>query len=336
MPNRASHCSTRGGFITGGVAAAATLAQRPRAARAQTPPALRANIFGGLDAWPIYVMHERGFLERNGAALALTTTTGSVSQFRQLMAGDADLALTALDNVVAYDSGQGDPSVTVTDFVAFLGVGSGFLKLVTRPEITSYDQLRGKAFAVDAPGTGFSFVLRRMLEKNGVLPGEYSFVALGNTQKRFAAIASGQCIGGMVGAPYDVLGRRQYGLNVFGSALDVLGHYQASVAIARRSWIEANRPAALAFVRAYRASTQWMTDPANRDAAVAILAHRTDLPPDLVAETGPAILADPRSFSRSGALDPAGVATTMQLRAAYAVPAAPIADPARFIDAGYL
>jgi ABC-type nitrate/sulfonate/bicarbonate transport system substrate-binding protein len=336
MPQPFASLTTRRTFVTTAAAWAGAYASTSGAAGAQTVVPLRANIFGGLDAWPIYVLRERGFFARDGYTLALTATAGSVTQFQHVQAGDADIAATALDNVVAYDDGQGDPSVTAADFAAFLGIGSGFLTLVTRPDVTSYAQLRGKAFAVDAPGTGFSFVLRRMLEKNGIMPGDYSFVALGSTQKRFEGIASGQCVGGMVGAPFDVLGRERYGLHVLGSALEVLGHYQASVMMARRSWIAANGPAIVAFVRAYRAATAWMFDPANRDDAVAILARNTDLPPELLARIGPPILANPASFSRSGAFDPAGVATTLELRTAYAVPRRSIVDPARFIETAYL
>jgi len=115
---------------------------------------LRLTYVRGPDAWPIYVLYEKKLLT-GGFDLALTTTPGSVPQFQHMLAGDADLALTAMDNVVAYDSGQGDPSVTGNlDLRRLPRHRSGFAwKLVVRPEITSYEQLRGKTFAVDAPGT---------------------------------------------------------------------------------------------------------------------------------------------------------------------------------------
>jgi ABC-type nitrate/sulfonate/bicarbonate transport system substrate-binding protein len=327
---------TRAQFVAGGAALTLALAASRVTAGAQTVP-LRLNIFGGLDAWPVYVMHDKGLMTAAGFDLAVTPTPGSVPQFKSMMAGDADLALTAMDNIVAYDEGQGDPSITGDlDFTAILGIGPGFLKLVTRPEITSYEQMRGKAFAVDAVGTGFSFVLRRMLEKNGIMPGDYSFVALGSTQKRFDGIASGQCVGGVVGAPFDVLGQQKYGLHVFGSAIDVLGHYQATVIMARRSWARTHKPAIAAFVRAYRAAVAWLYDPANRTEATAILARNTDLPADIVTQAATATLASPASYSRTGAFDVAGVNTVMELRAAYAVPKKPLADAAKYIDRSYL
>ena len=238
---------TRGRFAAGSAAVLAAIAGGARIAGAQTVP-LRLNVFGGLDAWTIYVIHDRGLMNAAGYDVSLTTTPGSVPQFAHMLAGDADIALTAMDNVVAYDSGQGDPSVTGDlDFFAFLGIGPGFLRLLVRPEITSYDQLRGKTFAVDAPSTGFSFVLRRMLEKNGIMPGEYSFVALGSTQKRFDGMVAGQAVGGMVASPFDLIGAQKYGFRVLGNAADTLGHYEATVMMARRSWAATHRPAGFLF-----------------------------------------------------------------------------------------
>lgn len=326
---------TRGEMLAGGAAMVTALAAPAAPARAQSVP-LRLNIFGGLDAWPIYVLNDKNLMS-GGFDLALTTTPGSVPQFQHMLAGDADLGLTAMDNVVAYDSGQGDPSVTGDlDFVAFLGIGPGSLKLVVRPEITNYEQLRGKAFAVDAPATGFSFVLRRMLEKNGLMPGDYTFVSLGSTQKRFDGMVSGQCVGGVVGAPFDLMDAQQYGFHILGSAIETLGHYEATVMMARRSWVAAHRPAVVAFVRAYRAARAWLYAPANRAEAIAILARNGGITPEIAAQIAPAVLASQTSYSRDGAFDVAGVQTVMDLRAAYATPKKTIGSAQAFIDPQFL
>lgn len=298
-------------------------------------PSLRLNIFGGLDAWPVYVIKEKNLLK--GYELRVTPTTGSVAQMQHVMAGDADLALTAMDNVIAYDEGQGDSAVQGPfDLVALLGVGPGFLRLVVRPEITSYDQLRGKAFAVDAVGTGFTFVLRRMLEKNGVKPGDYSLVPLGSTQKRFDGMVAGTCAGGVVGAPFDLLGQQKYGFHVLGVANDTIGHYQATVIMVRRSWAAKNNAAILPFVKAYRAAADWLYDPANTEEAIAILARSADLPLELVAHVAGTVLGSPASFSRTGAFDVAGINAVLDLRAAYVPAQKPFGDATKYVDAGYL
>ncbi len=322
---------SRRGFVAGGGALIGALTGASAAGRAQTVP-LRLNIFGGVDAWPVYVMHDKGLLD-----CVLTPTPGSVPQFQHMMAGDADLALTAMDNIVGYDEGQGDPAVAGPfDLAGVLGIGPGFLKLVVRPDVTAYEQLRGKTFAVDAPGTGFSFVLRRMLEKNGIMPGDYSFVAVGSTQRRFDAMVAGQAVAGVVATPFDLLGAQKYGFHVLSSAVDVLGHYQATAVMVRRSWAATNRPAIVTFVRAYRSAVAWLYDPANRAEAMAILARNADLPPDLVAQIAPLVLGSAASYSRDGRFDIAGVNTVLELRAAYATPKKALGPASKYLDRSYL
>ena len=325
---------SRGRFVAGGAALVAAGTHAMQAAQAEGTP-LRLNIFGGIDAWPVYVLRDKGFLR--GYELSVTTTTGSIAQMQHMMAGDADLALTAMDNVVAYDEGQGDPAVPGPfDLFALLGIGPGFLRLLVRPEITSYDQLRGKAFAVDAVATGFTFVLRRMLEKNGIAPGEYTLVPLGSTQKRFDGMVANQAAGGVVGAPYDVIGSEKYGFRVLGNAIDTLGHYQATVIAARRSWAAKNKASIVAFVKAYRAAADWLYDPANVQEAIAILARDADLPKDIVAQVAGPVLGSPASYSRTGAFDVAGVNTVLDLRAAYAPAPKPLGDVTKYVDVSYL
>jgi ABC-type nitrate/sulfonate/bicarbonate transport system substrate-binding protein len=323
-------------FVAGAGAALGALAGATAIGGAQTTP-LRLNIFGGVDAWPVYVMHDKGILERAGFDATITPTPGSVPQMQHMMAGDADIALTAMDNIIAYDEGQGDPSIAGPfDLFGFLGIGPGFLKLVVRPEITSYAQLRGKTLAVDAVPTGFTFVLRRMLEKNGVMPTEYSLVAVGSTQKRFDAMVGGQAVAGVVATPYDLLGQQKYGFRVLGTALDTLGHYQATAVMARRSWAATHRSTIAGFVRAYREAAAWLYDPANRTEAMAILARNADLPPDLVAQITPAILGSAASYTRDGKFDVAGVGTVLELRGAYTKPQTPLGNASKYIDQSYL
>jgi TRAP-type uncharacterized transport system substrate-binding protein len=59
-----------------------------------------------------------------------------------------------------------------------------------RPDITSYEDIRGKRLAVDAVATGFSFILRHMLEQHGIKNGDYTYVrARRSTERRLEALA---------------------------------------------------------------------------------------------------------------------------------------------------
>jgi ABC-type nitrate/sulfonate/bicarbonate transport system substrate-binding protein len=258
----------------------------PRSALAQ-PARVRVVFFPGGDAWPLYVAQERGFFVREGLDVTATPTPGSVYQIAHLMAGDFEIAMTAFDNLVAYDEGQGDPSVPGPfDLVAFLGGGEGQLQLVARPEIRGYPDLRGKALAVDAVATGFSFVLRRLLALHGLGENDYTLVPVGNTERRFEAMVVGTCAAALVTTPYEFLGRDRHDFAILGSAIDALGHYQGNCGVVRRSWGDRNRETIAAYARAYRAALRWLFDPGNGLEALGILSRNAKIAPELAARAG--------------------------------------------------
>jgi len=305
------------------------------AASAQLPT-LRVIVFGGADTWPLYVTKAKGFFEDEGINVSITPTPGSVYQIAHVMSGDFDIVGTAIDNLVAYDEGQGDPSVPGPfDLFAFMGASSGFLRLVVRPEIATYADLRGKKLAVDALSTGFAFVLRRMLDLKGVHADEYTLVPVGATQQRFDAMVAGTAVAAVVTTPFEVLGQEQYGFRLLGSAIDVLKHYQAGVFGARRSWAATHRDAIARYIRAYRTGARWLLEPANRDEAVAILAREAKLAQPLALKAAGLMLSTGSGFSRDGSFDLAGIETVLRLRGTYAAPKVALGDPARYLDPSF-
>src|SRR3989442_1409505 len=136
---------------------------------------LQVIVFPGGFNWPIWAAQERGFFARDGLEAELTPTPSSVFQLTNLIEGKFDIGMTAIDNVIAYQEGQGEAPVSGTpDLFAFMGGDNGFLRLVVQPEITGYGELRGKALSVDALTTGYAFVLRKMLERGGLRDGDYT------------------------------------------------------------------------------------------------------------------------------------------------------------------
>lgn len=303
---------------------------------AQTTP-IRMIIFGGADAWPLYVARTKGFFKNAGLDVTLTATAGSVAQMKRLMAGEFELASTLLDNLVAYDEGQGDPSVPGPfDLFSFMGYNSGVLGLIVRPEITSYADLKGKRLAVDAILTGYTFVLRQVLDQQGVHEGDYQLVPVGSTEKRFESMVSGDCAAALVATPFDLLGQQKYGFKTLANAIKVLGHYQSTVVIARRSYASANPTVPVSFIHGYRDAVAWMDDPANRSEAISILTSASPVPADLAARIAPGLLNPATGFSRDGTLDPQGVAMVLKLRSQYGSPKKNLTDAAKYVDLSYL
>ncbi|MBM3607376.1 MAG: ABC transporter substrate-binding protein, partial [Alphaproteobacteria bacterium] len=171
------------------IAAAAALTISASAGLAQTRGTVNVVLFAGGSAMPIYVAQEKDFFAREGLIVNVRATPSSGYQMSNLIAGNFDIAGTAIDNLIAYMEGMGTAKVARTpDLVTVFGGSSTELALMAQKEIKTYADLRGKEFALDSLSTGFAFVLRAALEKNGLQPSDYKFVPFGGTRERVAAL----------------------------------------------------------------------------------------------------------------------------------------------------
>src|ERR1700693_2981320 len=135
---------------------------------------IRLVVFPGAFNWPLWVAQERGLFARYGVVVEVTEIPGSVVQWTVLVEGRADLAITLMDNVVAYREGQGEAPVTVPDAIAVMASDALLMPaLMTQPDIKSYDDLRGQTLSVDAALTGLALILYALLERGGLKPGDY-------------------------------------------------------------------------------------------------------------------------------------------------------------------
>src|SRR5256885_11077471 len=114
-------------------------------------------VFPGGFNWPVWVAQEKGFFAKNGLEVKVTPTPSSVFQLTNLIEGKFDIAMTAIDNLIAYREGQGEAKVDGPDLIAFMGGDNGFLRLVAVPEVRTLADLRRKTVSVDARTTGYAF-----------------------------------------------------------------------------------------------------------------------------------------------------------------------------------
>jgi ABC-type nitrate/sulfonate/bicarbonate transport system substrate-binding protein len=123
-------------------------------------------------------------------------TRSSTEQRERVMSDDCDVALTAIDNLIAWDA-DGDELRLVAQVER-----TTVLDLIAAPEIHSIAQLRGQALAVDAPDNGFAIVLRKVLADQGLSDGDYRLSSEGGIAQRFAALVDGRAAAGLLGPPW--------------------------------------------------------------------------------------------------------------------------------------
>lgn len=305
-------------------------------APAQSPKPLEVIVFPGGFNWPIWVAQDKGYFEKNGIAVKVVPTPNSQFQLKNLIEGKFDIAMTAIDNVVAYTEGQGAAKTDVQpDIFAFMGGDNGFLRLVAVPDVKTIADLKGKQVSVDALTTGYAFVLRKLLDNGGLKPGDFEFVSAGGVVQRYQALLKKEHAATLLISPFEVNAEAE-GFNRLANADEALGRYQGLVGATRRSWAKENEKELIGYIRAYTTALDWLYDPANKAEAIAILRKNApNLSETLAARSYDVLLHPAKGFTRGAVLDPEGVKTVLQLRSQYAEPKKELSDPAKYYDLSY-
>jgi ABC-type nitrate/sulfonate/bicarbonate transport system substrate-binding protein len=294
-------------------------------------------VFPGGFNWPVWVAADRGLFSQRGLAVKVVETPGSVFQWTSLANGESQIAITLMDNVIAYREGQGQPGIVVEDAVALMALDTRAMPaLVTMPDVRTYADLRGRTLAVDALLTGNALVLMGMLERGGLRRDEYRLEQAGGVIRRFEAIQRGEYAGSLFNSPFQGLLQR-LGFNTLDTATSLLSHFQGHVVAARKAWADANRPVVTGFLRAIADALEWLYDPQNRRDAFAIYSDHMAGEGFSAAATAYSVLFDPvTGFPKDGALDAQGIDQVLELRARYGQPRKALGDAYAYSDAGFL
>ncbi|MBW9110381.1 ABC transporter substrate-binding protein [Microbacterium ureisolvens] len=142
---------------------------------------------------PLIVAEANGLLDR--VDVDARRTTGSPHQLAGLLAGDIDLAVTAIDNLFAWVPAGADVQlVAQMESTTALGIFA-----IGGP--SSLAQLTGRRFGVDAAGNGFALAARWLLESAGV--GGVDYAEVGGVRERLGALLDGVVDATLLGPPFD-------------------------------------------------------------------------------------------------------------------------------------
>jgi ABC-type nitrate/sulfonate/bicarbonate transport system substrate-binding protein len=300
-----------------------------------TPTLLRVIVFDGGWNLPIWAAQRQGFFEAQGVGVQLSYTPTSVYLITKMLEGAFDIALCGVDNVVAYQEGQGEAKIPDNpDLFAFLGTDGGFVSIVGVPAVKSFSDLKGRTVSVDAMTTGFAFVVREILARNGITEADVRYERAGGTANRYRDLLAGKHDATLMRTPFELL-LRERGYNVLAYA-ESLGAYQGTVGVARRSWASSHEKELVGFLRAYRGGVDWLYDRANREIVEALLvANVRDMTPALAKRSYDLLLADKSGITRDVAPDMDGIRTVLALRSKYGMPQKTLSDPTKYVDLAY-
>lgn len=288
------------------IAAAVIAAAMCGAAQAQTQ--LKVIVFPGLSNLMQIVALSQGYYAKRGLSVELINTPNSTELRNGLAEGRYHIAHAAIDNAVA------QVETAKVDLFVFMGGNNGNNSLFVRPEIKSYDDIRGKTVVVDAPNTAFALLVYKMLQEKGLKKGDYKVKPVGGTNARLKAMTSDpDAVAGMLSPPQNVSGLKA-GLKSLGTAVSVVGPYQSDSGWVLRSWGTANADTLVRYIQANVEGIRWALNAANRAALIKILAERFKLAPDVVEEVLRGSV-DQKGFAVDAQIDMKGFENTLKLRA---------------------
>lgn len=142
---------------------------------------------------------ERGTLAED--SVDATRTTSSDAQFDELAAGRCDAAITAMDNVFAWQRRPGGASLRVVAQVE----RTTPLTLVARRGIATLSDLGDANLLVDAPGNGFAVAMLAILDTAGARPADAQLTPAGGVAERLQALIAGSGEATLLGPPFDAM-----------------------------------------------------------------------------------------------------------------------------------
>ncbi|HLQ26950.1 MAG TPA: ABC transporter substrate-binding protein, partial [Acidiferrobacterales bacterium] len=203
--------------------------------------------------WDVFAAMDKGFMRRQGLTVSPTKIDAASQSIQFVLTGAVDIVSTIPDLVInAIDKGG-----------SLVIIGNEVTKvpwaLMARPEIKTFADLKGKTIGVSAINDASTFLLRLLLQKQGLKPGDYQTIQLGGTPNRYAALHKGAVQATLLAQPADFKAESE-GMRRLGS-VDQAFEGPAIVYVARKDWVKANGDKVVRFLRGAMQGAQWLYDP---------------------------------------------------------------------------
>ena len=193
----------------------------------------------------MHIAKDRGLFAKYGLVAEVIYIPGGSTNVQVLVSGSLDLSqLSGAPGVAANLEGA--------DLVYFLGLLDKLnYQLITRPEIKSVEQLKGKKFGVSRFGSSADFGMRAMLKRVGIDPlKEATILQIGDEPARIAAITSGNVDGTVVNAPFSSEAERLK-LNVLADSVKMNVPFFNTGLLGSRRFLEKQDAKVMNFLRGY-------------------------------------------------------------------------------------
>lgn len=193
----------------------------------------------------VWIAKQKGLFAKYGLAPEIIYIPGGSINIHALISGNLDLTqLSAAPGVAA--NLEGADIVYIAGFLDKLNY-----QLVTRPEIKSIEQLKGKKLGISRFSSSADFGLRAILKRLGIDPAkEVTILQIGDEPARSAALQTGNIDGTVMNTPFGIEAAK-LNLNVLADSLKMGIPFFNTGLLGSRRFLDQQEGKVLNFLRAY-------------------------------------------------------------------------------------
>jgi NitT/TauT family transport system substrate-binding protein len=207
-------------------------------------PRLTIALQDSPDMLPTLVAEHSGYFSREGLETRPVVFRSGVQLMQSVISGDAQIGIcSAPEPIQAVGAG------------AKIKIPWGNSNLmpfavVSRPEIRTIQNLKGKKIAISSPGSLTDFLTRYVLKQKGLEPAQFSLISVGGVSTRFAALLSGGVDASLISAAYFPKAKESK-LNLLLMLSEVIPEWPLSVICVREELLGPRESEFRAFLEAY-------------------------------------------------------------------------------------
>ena len=321
------------GLFAAALLSAAALLTMP-GARADTTIRLGQvpSTMKSIGAVPYAIAERQGFFVREHLTVQLVPLEGGTDQMvKRLDAGDVEISSSATPYFIQAVAEGRSKAVAVAAENA-----NPIYSLITKPEIKSFADLRGRTIGLSLDIDTISISTRKLLALRGLKDSDYQVKNLVGTPVRLECLKRGECDAVPLGQPEDFTAIDQ-GFKRLGLSTDAVRHFEFKLLIVRPDWAKQNRAALIAFLRGFAASLKYFRDPAHRDDVAKTIVAVSGVSDKIARETLKLYFQPDRGvIPRAGEIDLKGLAQVIAFMGEAGVLKTPLPKPERFVDRSYL
>ena len=317
--------------VTAGLFALLTLTQTIQGQEVTLRYGQIPSTIKSVSSLPLNLAVRQGFFAREGLKLEIIPIDGGAANMvAALDRGAVEITRTATPYLI-------QAAVKGSDAVAIAGeTQNPTYTLIVRPDIRSFEDLKGKLIGLSLAVDTISISMRKLLALHGLKDGDYRVKELVGTPARSDCLKRGECDAVPLGQPEDFMAIAQ-GYRRLGLSTEAVPSFQFTVSAVRRKWAEQHKNEVVRYIRGLAAAYRFLRQPSNREEVIKVMVESTGSSREIASQILALYLDPDRGvFPQEAELDLKGLARVIEFMGEAGELKQPLPSAERFADLQFL